>query len=139
MIWRYVSFAMAGIGAVLVVGTFTGDHYVELSGRTGIFLFGIMLGLAVSGVGVAMRRVPVRLGCAGFGIATILVGAFVAEAAAAMLPDVTLSPSGAIMTGIAAALTCCVPYAVFDEAEPAQAAVAPVDAPSYGAEEDEAV
>lgn len=137
MIWRLVSFAMAGIGAVLVVGTVTGEDYANLTGRTGIFLLGIVLGLAVSGVSSGVRRAPVRLGCAGFGVLAVVVGTLVAQAVAMALPDVALSLAGAVMIAVAAALTCSVAYAVFDEGEPAHLAAAPIDAPFVGAEEDE--
>jgi hypothetical protein len=137
MIWRIVSFAMAGIGAVLIVGTFTGARYAAFAGRTGIFLLGIALGVVTAGVASGLRRAPVALGCAGFGAVTVVVGAVVAAVVASVLPDVALSLAGAVLIGVFAALTCSVAYAVFDEGGPET--VAPIaianEAPVVGADE----
>lgn len=115
MIWRLASFAMAGIGAVLVAGTVTGDRYAAFAGRTGIFLLGIVLGLVGAAVSSGLRRFPLRFGCGGFGAVTVIVATVAATVGSTVLPDVALSLGGAVLIGVASALTTSIAYAIFDE------------------------
>jgi hypothetical protein len=138
MILRVVAYAFAGIAAVLLTGTVTGDRYALFTGRTGIFLLGIVIGLSVSAIRTLIGYSPRPLGCFGFGIVALAIGSGLAFVLGLILPDVEVSLTGAVVAGVFAAVTGSIVYAMFDEGGPAERpAIEFMPAPAAGAEEDD--
>ena len=111
---RLVAYIVAGIVAVLAVGTIS-ERWADYTDRNAVLLFGVALGALNFFVRPVLRIATLPLTCLTFGLFSLVLNVLLFALASRLVEGVTVSTFGAIAGSIIASVTSGVIYSLLDE------------------------
>ena len=114
MLLRIIAFSIGSIVAILAVGTILPDE-IAYGKEQDVVLFGLALGVLTTFVKPVLSALTLPISCLTFGAFSLVVNAFLFWAAARIVPDLDVTPIGALVGGVFAVIINGVVYSVVDE------------------------
>jgi putative membrane protein len=112
---RLLAYIVAGMAAVLIVGTVFGERMVEYDDQAAVLVFGAMLGLLTFFIKPIVTLVSFPITCLTFGLFALVINAGFFAFAAWAVPGIETTWLGAVVGGITASVLGGIIYSVFDE------------------------
>lgn len=100
---------------MLAVGTIFPPDMVSYADQEGVLWFGLALGVLTALLKPALSALTLPISCLTFGLFSFILNAALFAAAAWLVPNVTVSPLGALVGGAFAAIINGVLFSVVDE------------------------
>lgn len=112
---RLLAYMVAGMAAVLLVGTVFGERMVDYEDQAAVLIFGAILGLLTFFIKPIVSAVSLPITCLTFGLFALVINAAFFALAAWAVPGVDTTWVGALVGGLTASVLGGIIYSVFDE------------------------